>query len=138
MLSVLAGEMTIAEAARREKVGEQSIGRWKADFLEAGETALTAGRSRPPAREQQLEAEVAGLTQAQGEPRPGYGSGTRPRSAGWALSRRNCRSSRATISCCWSAPEMVPLRAYLDSTRPAGLGPAVSASRAACQAESPG
>jgi transposase len=40
VLSVLAGEMTIAEAARREKVSEQSIGRWKADFLEAGKTAL--------------------------------------------------------------------------------------------------
>ena len=138
MLSVLAGEMTIAEAARREKASGQSIGRWKADFLEAGETALTAGRSRPSAREQQLEAEVAGLAQALGEPRPGYGSGTSPRSAGWALSRRSCRSSRVTISCCWSAPEVVPLWAYLDSTCPAGLGPAVSASRAACQAESLG
>ncbi|PZT88936.1 MAG: transposase, partial [Gordonia sp. (in: high G+C Gram-positive bacteria)] len=30
MLSVLAGEMSIAEAARKEKVSEQSIGRWKA------------------------------------------------------------------------------------------------------------
>jgi transposase len=105
VLSVLAGEMTIAEAARREKASGQSIGRWKADFLEAAETALTASRSRPPAREQQLEAEVAGLTQALG---------------------------------CWSAPEVVSLWAYLDSTCPAGLGPAVSASRAACQAESPG
>ena len=57
------------------------------------ETALTAGRSRLSTREQQLEAEVAGLTQALGEPRPGYGSGTSPRSAGWALSRRSCRSS---------------------------------------------
>ncbi|PMB97591.1 transposase, partial [Brevibacterium luteolum] len=35
MLSVLAGEMSIAEAARKEKVSEQSIGRWKAEFLEA-------------------------------------------------------------------------------------------------------
>jgi transposase len=42
-LSVLAGEMTIAEAARREKVSEQSIGRWKADFPEASKTALAAG-----------------------------------------------------------------------------------------------
>ena len=65
--SVLAGEMTIAEAARKEKVSEQSIGRWKADFLEAGKTALTAGRSGPSTREQQLEAEVADLTQALAE-----------------------------------------------------------------------
>ena len=39
VLSVLAGEMTIAEAARREKVSEQSISRWKAEFLEAGKAA---------------------------------------------------------------------------------------------------
>jgi hypothetical protein len=36
VLGVLAGGLTIAEAARREKVSEQSIGRWKADFLETG------------------------------------------------------------------------------------------------------
>lgn len=39
VLSVLAGEMTIAEAARREKVSEQSIGRWKADFFEVGSSS---------------------------------------------------------------------------------------------------
>ena len=67
VLSVLAGELTIAEAARKEKVSEQSIGRWKADFLEAGKTALVAGKSGPSTREEQLEAEVADLTQALGE-----------------------------------------------------------------------
>lgn len=67
VMSVIAGEMSVAEAARREKVSEQSIGRWKADFLEAGKTALAAGRSGPSIREQQLEAEVADLTQALGE-----------------------------------------------------------------------
>lgn len=45
VLSVLAGEVSIAEAARREKISEQSIGRWKAEFLEAGKTALAAGKS---------------------------------------------------------------------------------------------
>lgn len=39
VLSALAGELTIAEAARREKVSEQAIGRWEAEFLEAGQTA---------------------------------------------------------------------------------------------------
>ena len=67
VLSVLAGEVSIAEAARREKVSEQSIGRWKADFLQAGKTALAAGRSGPSSREEQLAAEVAELTQALGE-----------------------------------------------------------------------
>jgi len=62
VLSVLAGEVSVAEAARREKVSEQSIGRWKADFLEAGKTALAAGKSGPSSREEQLEAEVAELT----------------------------------------------------------------------------
>ncbi len=36
VLAVLAGEVPITEAARREQVSEQSISRWKADFLEAG------------------------------------------------------------------------------------------------------
>jgi transposase len=67
VLSVLAGEMSIAEAARRERVSEQSIGRWKAEFLQAGKTALAAGKSGPSTREEQLEAEVADLTQALGE-----------------------------------------------------------------------
>ena len=67
VLSVLAGEMSIAEAARRERVSEQSIGRWKADFLEAGKTALAAGRSGPSTREAQLEAEIVELTTALGE-----------------------------------------------------------------------
>ncbi|WP_127793757.1 transposase [Agromyces sp. LHK192] len=67
VLSVLAGELSIAEAARREKVSEQSIGRWKADFLEAGKSAMVSGRSGPSTREEQLEAEVAELTQALGE-----------------------------------------------------------------------
>lgn len=67
VLAILAGEMSIAEAARKEKVSEQSIGRWKAEFIEAGRTALVAGRSGPSSREGQLEAEVVELTQALGE-----------------------------------------------------------------------
>lgn len=67
VLSVIAGELSMAEAARREKVSEQSFGRWKAEFLEAGKTALAAGTSGPSSREEQLEAEVADLTQGLGE-----------------------------------------------------------------------
>jgi transposase len=67
VLAILAGEMSIAEAARKEQVSEQSIGRWKAEFIEAGRTALVAGRSGPSSREEQLEAEVLDLTQALGE-----------------------------------------------------------------------
>ncbi len=67
VLSVLSGETTIAQAARKEQVSEQSIGRWKAEFLEAGRTALAAGRSGPSSREDQLAAQVEDLTQALGE-----------------------------------------------------------------------
>lgn len=67
VLAVLAGETSIAEAARKEQVSEQSIGRWRSDFLEAGKAALLLGRSGPSTREEQLEAEVAELTQALGE-----------------------------------------------------------------------
>jgi transposase len=51
VLAILAGEMSMAEAARKEKVSEQSIGRWKAEFIEAGRTALVAGRSGRSSRE---------------------------------------------------------------------------------------
>lgn len=67
VLSVLAGEVSVAEAARREKVSEQAIGNWKRQFLEAGKAGIAAGKSRPSSREQQLEEEVAELTQALGE-----------------------------------------------------------------------
>ena len=68
VLSILAGEVSIAEAARKEKVSEASIGRWKADFVEAGKTALTAGRSGPSTREAQLEEQVADLTHLPTQP----------------------------------------------------------------------
>lgn len=76
VLAVLSGEVSVAEAARKEKVSEQSIHRWKADFVEAGETALTAGRSGPSTREAQLEAEVADLCP---EPNPGGPRRSSPR-----------------------------------------------------------
>ena len=53
VMGVLAGETTMAQDARSEKVSEQSIDRWKADFLEAGKTASATGRSGPSTREQQ-------------------------------------------------------------------------------------
>ena len=43
VLAILAGEMSIAEAARKEKVSEQSIGRWKAEFIEAGQDRFGGG-----------------------------------------------------------------------------------------------
>jgi transposase len=43
VLSVLSGEMSVAEGARRNAVSEQSISRWKQQFLEGGRTALAGG-----------------------------------------------------------------------------------------------
>ena len=51
VLSILAGEVSVAEAARRAKVSEQSVGNWKRQFLEAGRTGLAAGKSGPSTRE---------------------------------------------------------------------------------------
>ncbi len=67
VLAVVAGEVSVAEASRKEGVSEASIHKWKSEFLEAGRQALTARRSGSSSREAQLEAEVADLTQALGE-----------------------------------------------------------------------
>ncbi len=50
VLSVLAGEMTIAEAARRNKVSETSVAKWKQQFLESGpgRAGLAAGGASRP------------------------------------------------------------------------------------------
>lgn len=67
VLAVVAGEVSVAEASRKEGVSEASIHKWKNEFLEAGRQALVSPRSGPSSREAQLEAEVADLTQALGE-----------------------------------------------------------------------
>lgn len=67
VLAVIAGDVKVAEAARKEGVSEASIHKWKNEFLEAGRQVLTAPRSGPSSREAQLEAEIADLTQALGE-----------------------------------------------------------------------
>ncbi|WP_206516704.1 transposase [Brachybacterium saurashtrense] len=67
VLSVLAGEVTVAGAARRAEVSGQQVGNWKRQFLEGGRSGIATGKSTPSSREQQLEAEVADLSQALGE-----------------------------------------------------------------------
>jgi transposase len=68
VLSVLAGELSVAEAARRNKVSETSVGKWKQQFLEAGRAGLAAGgASRVSSREEALAAEVEDLKAALGE-----------------------------------------------------------------------
>ena len=67
--SVISGEMSVAEAARRSKVSEQSISNWKRQFLEGGKQGLADGGGRPGSNPQvqRLEAEVEDLTSALGE-----------------------------------------------------------------------
>ena len=68
VLSVIGGEMTIVEAARRGKASEQSISRWKQQFLEGGKAGMVEGGAPGPnARERQLLDEVEELKAALGE-----------------------------------------------------------------------
>lgn len=69
VLSVLSGEATQAEAARRHGVSETSIGKWKEQFVLGGRDGLAQGSSqtKPTGREAQLAAEVDDLTRALGE-----------------------------------------------------------------------
>ena len=69
VLSILAGEVTVAEAARQNRVSEQSVGTWKRQFLEGGRAGLgpSAAVGRGSGREAQLEREVEELKAALGE-----------------------------------------------------------------------
>jgi transposase len=46
VLSVLRGECTVAEAARRNMCSETSIAKWRDQFVAAGLSALEAGVAR--------------------------------------------------------------------------------------------
>ncbi len=69
VLSVLSGEASKAEAARRHGISETSIAKWKEQFLSGGRQGLEIGEKavRPSGRDSQLEAEVDDLTRALGE-----------------------------------------------------------------------
>ncbi len=68
VLSVLQGESTQAEAARRHGVSETSIGKWKEHFVSAGRQGLEHGdRAGPTGQEARLTEEIDDLTRALGE-----------------------------------------------------------------------
>ncbi|MBA2768642.1 MAG: transposase [Sporichthyaceae bacterium] len=68
VLSVLAGELTCAEAARRAKVSETTVGNWKRQFLDAGAAGVEAGgKAGPNAVERALAEEMEELKAALGE-----------------------------------------------------------------------
>jgi len=68
VLSVLRGECTVAEAARRNRCSETSIAKWRDQFVQGGVRALEDGsRQGPSASEARLERELAEVTSALGE-----------------------------------------------------------------------
>src|SRR3990172_4752681 len=68
VISVISGEMSVAEAARRLKVSEQSISNWKRQFLEGGKQGLAdGGRRGSNPQVLRLEAEIEDLKAALGE-----------------------------------------------------------------------
>jgi transposase len=69
VLSVLRGESSQAEAARRHGISETSIGKWREQFLAGGREALEHGEraGRPSGREARLAEEIDDLTRALGE-----------------------------------------------------------------------
>ena len=67
VLSVLRGEVSVAEAARRAGVAEQTVHNWKNAFLEAGRAGLAGAQRRRSSREADLEAENEELKAALGE-----------------------------------------------------------------------
>ncbi len=68
VLSVLRGEMTGAEAARRHGVSETSVGKWKEQFVTAGRVGLEpTGAARASGEQTRLAAQVDDLTHALGE-----------------------------------------------------------------------
>ena len=67
VLSVLRGEVSVSEAARRAGVAEATVHNWKRAFVEAGRGGLARGQRRRSSRELELEAENEELKAALGE-----------------------------------------------------------------------
>ena len=70
VLSVLRGEMTQVEAARRLQMSQTTIAKWQKQFLEGARESLSRGdNAQGPAsrREDELQGQVEDLTQALGE-----------------------------------------------------------------------
>src|SRR5207247_9639732 len=58
VLAVLRGEVSMTEAARRERVSETSIAAWRDQFLDGGRAALAGGACHGPStRAQELQAQ---------------------------------------------------------------------------------
>ena len=68
VLAVLVGEISVAEAARKAKVSEQSLSNWKRQFIEGGRQGVAEG-AKPGlnSRERALLAELEDVKAALGE-----------------------------------------------------------------------
>jgi len=113
VLAVLAGEMTLAEAARRHGVTSRAVGQWRDRFLEAGKASLesrmpgAAGGAgsqterRPRAEAEQLKLALAEATVQMRIWRKGASTeGGRDRSAGREVRRRVARMGASQDRIC--------------------------------------
>jgi transposase len=67
VLAVLAGSLSLAQAARQAGVSEQAVGNWRRQFVEAGSQGLAGGDRQRGERERRLEAQITELKMALGE-----------------------------------------------------------------------
>jgi transposase len=68
VLSVLRGEGSVAEVARRHRVSDVTLAKWRDAFLAGGRAALANGsRGSQSGREAELEAELEEIKAALGE-----------------------------------------------------------------------
>src|SRR5688572_19339669 len=70
VLTVLRGEMSQVEAARRLELSQTTVSKWLKQFMESGREGLARGdnpRAPSSKREAELEAQIEDLTTALGE-----------------------------------------------------------------------
>jgi transposase len=70
VLTVLRGEMTQVEAARRLELSQTTVSKWLKQFIESGREGLSRGdnpRAPSSKREAELESQIDELTSALGE-----------------------------------------------------------------------
>ena len=67
VLDILAGTLSVAEAARKAEVSEQAVGNWKRQFLASGRQGLEGADKKSSEQERRLLAEIAELKAALGE-----------------------------------------------------------------------
>ncbi|MFJ8210565.1 transposase [Streptomyces sp. NPDC096033] len=67
VLTVLAGDLSVSQAASEVGVSEQAVGNWKRQFISSGTQGLEGGASQSSERERRLLAQITELKTALGE-----------------------------------------------------------------------